>query len=218
MRRWHASPTIDHGAWSAWYANSYIYVLDRARSEAGSLGVSLELVHATLRTNPRSLPRTDCEGRLRRSFQDCAYQLLLSRDGYDAEHHIRRRLQRWLVHGAPPAGVLARRGLNRMRTFFRLVGPRVAIVVFRAWFNGWCTARRFQDRSSRCVFRCSRATAEDSIEHYCHCPVVHEFARTLGIFANSPCPLLLFLALEGVTDEDIRGPPDAPGHTIVCNI
>ena len=202
MQRWHASAKFFHGSWSAWYANCHIHVLDRARSEARQLGVSLDLVCVTLRNNPSNVPRTNCEARFRRLFQRCAYQLLLAREGYNAEHHFRRRLQRWLVPGAPPAGTLARRGLNRMQTFFRLVAPHVAIVVFRAWFNGWCTARRFQDRSSRCVLHCCRLTAEDSIEHYAFCPIVKDFALTSGISQQAHCPLLSFLALEGVPDED----------------
>ena len=54
------------------------------------------------------------------------------------------------------------------------VTPRFQAAVFRTLWNAWTTERRFQRRQSDtnvCVFNCS-STAEDSIEHYCRCPIV----------------------------------------------
>ena len=59
------------------------------------------------------------------------------------------------------------------------VTPRVQAAVFRTLWNAWTTERRFQRRhgpANVCAFRCSH-TAEDSIEHYCRCPIVMGVAR-----------------------------------------
>ena len=59
------------------------------------------------------------------------------------------------------------------------VPPRVQAAVFRTLWNSWVTERRFQRRrtvKNVCVFKCS-ITAEDSLEHYCRCPVVLRVGR-----------------------------------------
>ena len=56
--------------------------------------------------------------------------------------------------------------------------PRVQAATWKLIWNGWCTARRFQQRrcqKNTCKLGCSK-TAEDSIEHYVHCPVVVKVA------------------------------------------
>ena len=61
----------------------------------------------------------------------------------------------------------------------KLVAPRVAAAVFRGLWNGWSTSRRFQQRnqaSNVCLFKCN-SRAEDSLEHYCRCPVVMDVAN-----------------------------------------
>ena len=86
-----------------------------------------------------------------------------------------------------PARLVDRVGLVTARLAV-LVPPRVHSAVYRTWFNGWCTSRRFrtcmgQDRvrSSSCLFGCSQ-TAEDSIEHCVLCPHVCLFMqRYFGI-------------------------------------
>ena len=56
----------------------------------------------------------------------------------------------------------------------RLVPPRVVAAVLRTWFNGWCTARRFQ-ANGRCFFGCSMG--EDSVDHYMGCPRLHRHGQ-----------------------------------------
>ena len=62
----------------------------------------------------------------------------------------------------------------------KLVAPRVQAAVFKTLWNGWTSERGFQRRGSKnnvCKFRCSD-TAEDSIEHYCRCPIVMKVAQS----------------------------------------
>ena len=116
---------------------------------------------------------------MKRNFQACALRQLLRSDRHDAENYLRTKLRRWHERDRliTPIGTLTRRAGLKLTKAFTLVTPRVAIAMFRAWLNAWCTARRFQDRCKRCVFHCDGAGAEDSLEHYAHCQVVRDFAR-----------------------------------------
>ena len=86
-----------------------------------------------------------------------------------------------------------------------LVPPRVALVLFRTVFNGWCTARRFQVKEAKCLLGCdpgSRQGCHDSIEHYAHCPVVKHFAmHSLNIPQSCVGGLFNFLCMKPVDDE-----------------
>ena len=74
----------------------------------------------------------------------------------------------------------ARRSLHNLRLLSDLVPPRVQSAVLGTIWNRWCTARRFQG-SAACVFRCA-TSAEDSIEHYCRCPItLHVASRYLRL-------------------------------------
>ena len=66
-----------------------------------------------------------------------------------------------------------------MRTLHKLVSPRVIAAVFSTIWNRWTTHRRMQRRhadTNRCLLGCPQP-AEDSIEHYCRCPISKEFLR-----------------------------------------
>jgi len=56
---------------------------------------------------------------------------------------------------------------ERFKRISGLVAPRVLATLFRSVWNGWCTARRFQQKGC-CRLGCS-PTSDDSIEHYSHC-------------------------------------------------
>ena len=60
-----------------------------------------------------------------------------------------------------------------MQLLPKLVPPRVCAASLGTIWNRWCTHRRFQERDSphnKCMLGC-KGNAEDSIEHYCRCPV-----------------------------------------------
>ena len=100
----------------------------------------------------------------------------------NATERMRNKITRWResplgAHGLP--GHMSPVILRRIVRLGQLVNPRVHAAVFRALFNGWCSHRRSPKRlakSNRCVFKCG-GEAEDSIEHYCRCPVIMRVAR-----------------------------------------
>ena len=80
--------------------------------------------------------------------------------------------------------------------------------MFRTWFNGWCTARRFQVKRARCLLGCGAGSTEgccDSIEHYACCPVMLEFAtKSLNLPPALVGGLLNFLCLQSNLDSHLR--------------
>ena len=91
-----------------------------------------------------------------------------------------------------------------MQRFPSLVSPRVCAACFSTIWNRWTTARRFQRRHlacNRCALGCEGG-AEDSVEHYVHCPVVaHVASRYLRLRINFNNAKSLFL-LSHTTCED----------------
>ena len=94
-------------------------------------------------------------------------------------NRIRKKLSRW---DETPGGLIGPPGryspiIHRRLTLLKtLVPPRVAAAVLRTLWNGWCSHRRFRKRahnSNHCLLGCG-GDAEDSIEHYYHCPAVQK--------------------------------------------
>ena len=123
----------------------------------------------------------------------------MKREHYNHESVLRRKLDRWKFHRILE-GTLARRAARVLHTTFQIVPLRVALVLLRTWFNGWCTARRFQAKQSRCLIGCApniHAEHQDSIEHYAYCPVIVHFAtHHLYLSDSEDDRLLQFLCLR----------------------
>ena len=139
--------------------------------------------------NPPST-REDMD-KVKRSFQSQALRNIKSVHAPNAEERIRSKVDRWRglyygLQGIP--GRYAPCMAQRIIHWGKLVPPRVQAAVFTTLWNGWCTHRRFQKRSSTdnvCRFKCS-STSEDSLEHYCRCPVVPRVARHILHFSYPP--------------------------------
>ena len=92
------------------------------------------------------------------------------------EHLLRKRWdKRWSrqLTVAAPMGTIVRRAslcISRARVS---LPPFLIAALFTTWFNGWCTARRFQQRRF-CAF-C--ASGEDSIEHLACCRSLKDLFR-----------------------------------------
>jgi len=162
--------------WQNWYNQSHLFVLDRARNACADRGLTVSSVHSELRKKTPTRQQATYNIFIKHHFQACALTQLLHNEPYNHEHHLREKLVNWKI-AAPPVGILARRALRTLDKAFELVSVRVAVVLFRTWQNGWCTASRFQDHQARCLFSCTSSCSEDSIHHYAHCPVVLEFAQ-----------------------------------------
>jgi hypothetical protein len=185
--------------WRDWYDSSFALVLHRALEEAARLQVFPAVVFDSV----NSLQRQARMRRDRRAgFQQELYRQLLAHPQLklNVEERFRVKLARW---GLPtPIGILSRRAKNRFVHLSSLVPPRVLSAVFRTLWNGWCTARRFQ-RVSPCCLGCDDI-AQDSIEHYCRCPVMHEFAfRRFGLKSSRFTPEHFLCIAKGMSDADL---------------
>ena len=85
---------------------------------------------------------------------------------------MRRRLDHWDIGVVPGARV--QRFRSHMEALSAFVPPCVMAAALRTAFNGWVTARRFQ-QAGRCAFGCARGV--DSIKHYAHCSYYHRWSE-----------------------------------------
>ena len=181
-------------------------VLLQARAQLELLRITASNVRAELRLSAgNNHSQLSLEKHVRRSFQGQVLQRLIQVEVYFHEHVLRTKLKRWKLHMVPE-GTLARRSARLLRAASDLVAPRVVLVLFRTWFNGWCTARRFQVRQACCLFGCRASLPDeclDSIEHYALCPVVAEFAsQRLQLPASLIKNRLAFLCLNTHVDDE----------------
>ena len=136
-------------------------------------------------------------------FQARVYLHLLREEHYNHAHHLRTKLEKWSTNILP--GVLERRAPRILQNAFTLVNTRVAIVLLRAWLNGWCTADRFQNHDAPCLFGCHSTCSADSIKHYAHCKIVKEFAhKHLLLPSQSVNATATFLCLDSGIPDVLR--------------
>ena len=167
--------------WQSWYANSHVRILASA----------IHTFEASV-TSISALEGAPQPGNNNFRLQSAASKAIVESRKPQAEDRVRHKLARWNLEGYP--GRNARRVLRRLQELQCLVPPRVSSACFSTVWNRWTTARRFQQRQSttnRCVLGCS-CSAEDSIEHYMHCRIIHEFARSrLRLERLDPYALLM---------------------------
>ena len=200
-----STATFVRPAWATWYQNSHSLIVLRASAHAEALGISSGTVRTNLlHVHRGSRSRSILDQCIKKGFQAEAVRQLVASDPYNHEHVLRRKLSRWVIQEVP-IGTLSRRAVRILGKSFALVPPRVALVLFRTVFNGWCTARRFHVKEAKCLLGCepgSRQGCHDSIEHYAHCPVVKHFAmHSLNIPQSCVGGLFNFLCMKPVDDE-----------------
>jgi len=172
--------------WGAWYSGAYAACL--AQNETSLLGLDISLPSCLQAIAGGPSPwNAKQKGNQKRELQKYITNKLKHALLPDAVERIRHKIgrwmdplacgpsdrqsARWLIVG-PPAHV-ARRVHVTLQRLSSLVPPRVASAMLHTLWNGWCTARRFQEHSpdhNRCWLGCG-GNAQDSIEHYCRCPV-----------------------------------------------
>ena len=81
-----------------------------------------------------------------------------------------------------------------LRCLSSVATPRVLSAQLRLWFNGWCTARRFQQLLG-CRLGCFHGA--DSVEHYARCSRVYHFWHLVDApdRTGASSPLAAFLGL-----------------------
>ena len=109
-------------------------------------------------------------------------------------------MRRWQL--ALPLGTLSRRLPPRLLRLRGLTTPRVQAAMFRTLWNGWTTAARFQ-KGGCCVLACS-PSAEDRVEHYCHCPFFFHLVTVWLGLENRLASLPGFLLVaDNMSNRDI---------------
>ena len=185
-------------SFAAWYDASYVKAVVDCCDLCRRVGVTSSSIQDALREKYASTKPGAISLVIRRNFQCTAVSQLIHNVGY-AERRLRHRLQRWKLPD-PPAHVVAR-AIRRLDCIFKLVPPRVAVVLFSSYFNRWTTSRRFQgeDKCRLC------GGGGDSIEHIARCPVQTSFATNfLKIPPQHRDGLQGFFGLNnGISDKDL---------------
>ena len=180
--------------WNSWYDSSYPLTLYRANDHAKSHGVDASVVFRVMRLEDPYSARKKLQ-------QVLESQLLSTRSlNVNCDERLRHKTRRW--HLTIPLGIACRRINRRLQAMQQLSTPRVQSAVFKTLWNGWTTAARFQS-AAPCVLGCS-ATAEDRIEHYCHCHFARELlVRWMGLRESLVSLPAFLLALPDMSDTDI---------------
>jgi hypothetical protein len=190
--------------WAEWYKRSHVAILADAVKRFKAAGLSISAIKNEIAGDAQRPWAPAVRQRIKVRFQAVVARSLYDHGRPDALERIRKKLRRWKLPG-PPARV-AQRVLRNLCSLPTLVCPRVAAACFSTLWNRWTTERRFDRRGSpenRCLLGCS-PTAEDSIEHYCRCPVVRSFAdRFLQLRLTSENGLEYFMLAPFSSEEKV---------------
>ena len=167
--------------WSSWYKHNFCRVLVDNADFLKSKGITTASICMTIAGNEAPWDKDEV-GKIFGEFQKTALRAIKKTEIPNAIERIRSKVDRWRnvaygLSGLPGhySPLIAR----HLVSLGKIATPRVHAAVFTTLWNGWCTHRRFQQRhkaSNVCLFMC-RGTAEDSLEHYCRCPVVRRVAE-----------------------------------------
>ena len=163
--------------WRSWFESAAVETLPAVVEHLTAQGIGPAAAEAALsRNTPRPWPQAVAKT-VQSGIQRWISGRLEEPPAGWAETRMRSKLARWRLSGFPR--VHATRALAALRSLQSLVTPRVQAAVLSTLYNRWVTDRRFQRGRGSCRLGC---TADDSIEHYLRCEVVHSFAhRRLGL-------------------------------------
>ena len=185
--------------WAEWYKHNYCKVLVENVQWLKSKRITSVSIFAQIVPHGGSWSVEDVS-KIKRELQRYTLRAIKDAEAPRVVERIRNKVERWRgisygLSGLP--GHYSNRMARRIIHLATLVTPRVHAAVFKTLWNGWCTHRRFQRRhwaSNICFFKCgdscsistscsSSRGAEDSLEHYCRCPVVLRVANHLFHFS-----------------------------------
>jgi hypothetical protein len=170
-------------SWARWYKGCHCCVLVENVLVLQSAGIQQQHVLSEIAGESMDQWTDQDLAKTVNTFQKVVGKHLKAKMAPCPIDRIRKKVSRWWnvpwgLTGVPAKGArLIHRHLIELGS---QVPPRVQAAVFRTLWNSWVTERRFQRRRSVknvCVFKCS-ITAEDSLEHYCRCPVVLRVGRS----------------------------------------
>ena len=203
------SPGVKNNKWKHWYDQSHVHVLQNAYHKVQLLGINVAGIRSELQREFQGKHGSALESAIKKGFQARIHLHLLRSESYNHGNHLRSKLRGpdrnggWSTGILP--GILERRAPNILKSAFDLVGVKVAIVLFRTWHNGWCTAERFQNHTAKCMFHCSSTCSEDSVKHYAYCEVVRHFGEEqLMLPKHLAQGLRSFLCLDSNIPDEVR--------------
>lgn len=187
--------------WHRWYHDPIPGVLTRAMHHMSAMGLNIESLKNLVLDKSHNGDRPKHAQRL------CSKALReLPCNKVYLEVEVRPKLTRWFAQNriSGPEGILARRFSANLSKLNGQVPPSVLASMFRTMWNGWCTARRFQQRSQNGCRLSASCSGEDSIEHYSCCAVTWTFAaRRLRLTRMVP-ELQAFLLLDSARHSVAR--------------
>jgi len=166
--------------WNKWYKHNYCSVLVENINFPKGKGITTSSIYASITSqndhwSEEQVDKIKCE------FQRAAIRAIKAKEAPNRVARIRHKVERWQ---GVPYGLFGLPGhsspliARHLALLAKIATPRVHAAVFTTLWNGWCSHRRFQQRqksSNVCLFLCGGA-AEDSLEHYCRCPIVMRVA------------------------------------------
>ena len=170
--------------WRDWYKGCFCDVLVNNLAHLDSRhGITPNKLMFTISKCGHEEWDDDMLKKVRRQLQSTCIKAIKNVTSCDPVNRIRDKTTRWWgipfgLTGVP--GIQARIIHRHLHELSDLVAPRVQAAVFKTLWYGWTTERRFQRRRGKnnlCKFMCND-TAEDSIEHYCRCPIVMKVAQS----------------------------------------
>ena len=147
--------------WDSWFRRGPVATLHRTSAMLDERGLSSSLLVSTAGWDQIDPDRRNNGIRKAESkFQACTRLALARKDRPDPVGRIRAKLKRWCLGG------IERHTAERCSRMFlrlaKLVPPRVAHAVWRTTWNGWTSARRFQQSSHHCLLGCVSSAGQDS--------------------------------------------------------
>ena len=145
-----------------WHARGYAKILNDNVNSLHAVGIRRERIICSQ------------EASTTESFQKVARDLIVKDSmNYSLDERVRKNALRW--HFADPLNHATRRLVRNIKVLQHRATPAVRASYLRALWNGVPTTRRMRTmrafRTTNCVFNCT-PRAEDSLEHYCRCPVL----------------------------------------------
>ena len=174
--------------WRRWYAENAVSTLHDTQLFLKGKGMDSGIIARELaRGEPHPWTRITMR-RVQKNFQREITSRLSAATLPHPVARLTEKMGRWtpspknsiqlsILVGVPRT--LADRRLARLAEVSPLLPPRVLAAGHRLQWNGWPTHRRQARRlalSNKCTLGCS-PTAEDSVEHYCRCPLVRAYHR-----------------------------------------
>jgi len=199
--------------WQKWYLSSFALVLEQNEEDLKSrMHITTQGTRGHISGTPGPWDPEQVAVQ-KKKFQKTVNKWILEFDRPDPVDRLRHKLYRyselhdqvevgWGIPGWPAE--YTPRVLSNLQRLQKLAPPRVCAAAFRTIFNGWNTERRWQRRGGRanlCLLGCG-AGAEDSLEHYCRCPVVLKLLRLKLNIVVQPGRALSFWCLDVPRSDD----------------